>query len=170
MSESPLQTAPASLLAALELKVSGKNPNAFSDTLQPVADVYDQYLTDRVGVATESTTVVAPAVTGNAAEAPVTGVAWRVLAVYGFVVTAAGADAAIDKQVKIAIVDPGGVTVVIGRGESSLAFTQLDHGLYLPRPFWLPHGFSIQAIADLATAPAANWIVGVRVLVNRILE
>jgi hypothetical protein len=39
-----LQKGPIALLGAFALKVLGRNPTAFGDSITPVVDVYDQYL------------------------------------------------------------------------------------------------------------------------------
>jgi hypothetical protein len=39
-----LQKAPVGILGAFALKVLGRNPTTFGETVQPIVDVYDQYL------------------------------------------------------------------------------------------------------------------------------
>lgn len=101
-----LQKGPIGLLGAFALKVLGRNPPAFGDSVVPIVDVYDQYLNQgeqqvkssavalNIGVPFLNVTFTVP-----------TSKCWRVLGAGGFVSLNA-ADAALIAQVGIGILSP----------------------------------------------------------------
>lgn len=50
MADSPLQKVPFGVLGALDLKTLGLNPTLFGDRVQPVIEVFDNYLAPQVEV------------------------------------------------------------------------------------------------------------------------
>jgi hypothetical protein len=138
-----LQKGPLALLGAFALKVGGRNPPAFGDTITPTIDVYDQYIaTSELQV---KNVVLATALsTFNQALMPVpAGKAWRVLAA-SFFGSLNAADVALLTGIAIGALAPGGASSCnlasafqeAGATPRSLAFT-------LRPPLFLPSGWQL---------------------------
>lgn len=139
-----LTAAPLGLLGAFALKVLGKNPDGFGDTVSPVVDVYDQYLQT-----TENRTIGAIGIGARTVSMTHTlpdRFCWRVLAI-GVNFTLDAADIALTATVITSvtspavagtIIEPCGTMVVNGATGTNRALGHL-----LPRPLLLLPGNSI---------------------------
>lgn len=147
MPDIPLQKAPLGLLGAFSLKTLGHNPANFSDAVVPTLDVYDQYLAEDIREIREELTIAIGTRTGSMSHTVPRGYAYRVLGM-GCHFTLNVADIALTATVATSIqvpaavagiyVEPGGTMIITGA-------TGLvrELGLWLPRPLFMPPGFSI---------------------------
>lgn len=159
VADSPLHKSPDGLLGAFDLKVRGQNPDLFSDRLQPVVDVYDQYLAQQLVPVIGSTgTITGPATGASTTLTVPDGFAWRVIAVGAISALAAG-DAALTAQYSFSLVArsslPNAVPFAVSPVIAPLAAGNLSRswGLLLPFPLYLPSGCQILTGMGLSAAP-----------------
>lgn len=171
-------TAPRGLLGALEAKIGGENPRDLGMTVVPTIDLYDQYLIERTGIATESAAIaIGTAVTTVTLLPGATGVLWRLLGV-GAIATVAAADDDHMTMLEVFLVNPTGTTIcpmmpalltnTPGIGTPNLLTR--SNGVMLPVPFWLPPGFYLQARVTVDPVPSAAGTLSLRSIYQRIVE
>jgi len=165
--DSPLQMAPAGLLGAFDLKVTGRNPDRFGDTVFPMTDITDFYLAQLLqSVGTTNTIAIGTTAGASVITVPAATV-YRVLAISGEIVLG-GADAALTAT---------GITYVtppVGSGAVYLpltgAFTKVSTSLWLPggriEPLVLTSGWRLTVAGNLSGANAATWNLRAAVLVQ----
>lgn len=163
---SPLQKSPLGVLGAFALKVLGRNPDKFGDTVLPTADVYDQYLLQtelQMQIVSAGITVAAFSNASVLLVPP--GKIWRVLSVGTQGATITGADLALVWAVIISAINPAGTQAVVTTGVlvgSAPIGAVRGHGLYLPRPLVLPGGWGLRFQFSTSAAVAnANSIQNV---------
>lgn len=162
-----LQKGPIGLLGAFALKVLGRNPTQFGDTITPTIDVFDHYLSSgelqRVG---QTITIGIGALTANADQTVPNGKVWRVLGIgAAFVINAADAGLAFASH--FSVKSPGGVTLTqIFSANSVGSSTGRTVGFYAGRPLTLPGGWAINFVhtasgagPTVATAVASGVLV-----------
>lgn len=144
-----LQKGPIGLLGAFALKVLGRNPPQFGDSVTPTVEVMDQYLASgELDVQTTGNFDVAG--TSNNAQLVVpTGKVWRVLCA-GITVTTNAADIVDGYKVGIAVLPPAGSGSVVPLAyqytppaPAGATLNGMRFGYYFPRPLFLPSGWGI---------------------------
>jgi hypothetical protein len=157
---SVLQKAPRGLLAAFGLKVLGKNPDVFADSVMGVADVYDQYLSESELKTTGAIATLIAATTSISSTLLVPqGKCWRVLCDgIGFSINAA--DVALQFACTYAVIQPGVVSPAQYKSEVAIGTTLgRSSGHYFPRPLFLPSGWGLNIqLSSQSTAPANNVV------------
>jgi len=165
-----MNAAPRGFLSLFGLKNEGRNPGQMADMITPVAEITEQYIAEHLGVtAPTATTITTPTTSGVATFTPTQGFTYRILGVAGVVALAAG-DIAIDSIIDLAIVGSAGNVLPLTPLETTSSYIARQYGILLPFPLWIRQGFTITATARLASAPASNWTVAIRVLSNAIPE
>lgn len=163
-----LQKGPLGLLGAFALKTIGRNPTQFGDTVQPVADVYDQYLAQsELGIATtnaaiglnnfQQLTIAVPA-----------GKMWRLFGV-SWQATLNAADIAIAMQGEVLLLRlPSGAQLgqpsqpsTIGVERRLMFFTQ--------PPFVVPSGYSIR-VSMTFSAALTNSVTGTMFVIRQEID
>jgi hypothetical protein len=169
-----LQKAPSGLLGAFDLKVEGRNPDEFSDTVVPVVDVYDQYLALNSEVVPGSVLITNPATSNTVTHTVPQGQQWRLLAWGGDGVLAV-ADAALVIAWNTAVYGPGGIDTVMVQPHGNMTRGGDTNraaaiGFVSPRPLLLPSGWAIAASVQLSAAPAVSFQFSFDLMIQRILE
>lgn len=162
MTTSPLHSSPDGLLELLRLKVQGKNPDQFSDVLQPTVELTEFYGAKSVVAVTETGAAGVLPQTQNAAASAFPR---RLLALSGRVVLGAAVGTNISMQLAVVV---QGQAVHVG----SFAAATFAGGIFavaaqLPRPLVLPpqHSYSVAVQGDAA---GADHVVSIRYLYQRL--
>lgn len=157
-----LQKAPAGLLGAFDLKVEGRNPPDFGEAIVGTVDVYDQYLAQNQKIDRQTLSIPNPSTQNAGIHTVPAGKCWRLLTVsYTGVLDAADAALTVFAQTRlasdpnnsvVALMEPNGRLATGGANARlvSLAFT-------LPRPLFLPPGWSVVTVLQLSAAPAVSF-------------
>lgn len=174
MADSPLQKAPYGLLGAFDLKTRGEQPSRFFDGVQPTTDVTDFYVAPNSMVYSNTQAVVAPAASAQVELNPLTPrTVWRIRAI-GAQINLNAADATARRVINLEIGDGSSpilrVPVILGQelNPSGLAYDSARAGILFHRPFFLPPGWRITTSGVLGAAPANNWSLVLRVLVDEL--
>ena len=144
----PLQKGPLGLLGAFALKVLGRNPIGFGDTVVPVADVYDQYLaTSELQVKIVNGATALATFNSQSSTVP-QGRVWRVAAVNCLAAMNA-ADIALVSLVGVAVLSPNSAPFscqlcVQPSGPGPGLLQRAASAICRP-PLFLPSGWSLQA-------------------------
>lgn len=163
-----LQKAPLGVLSAFALKVIGRNPTEFGDTLVPTIDVYDQYLVNQELTRVQTAAILLAATTSIGVLMPVpAGRIWRVLAV-GTTGNNNVADGALLFDMLVQVTTPiGGAAVPIVNDRLGGSSTSKFGAFYLGRPLVLPAGWGLSfLLTTTAAAPANNVNQTVQALVH----
>lgn len=140
-----LQKACIALAGALDLKVGGRNPDKFGDTVLPTVEVFDQYLAgeelQRASTAAFNLAIAATNAAANLSVPP--GKAWRVLGA-GLASNVNVADAALLFDCVISVNQPGLTppVVIFAQTMNGSTLSRLG-GLYFARPLFLPAGWAL---------------------------
>lgn len=150
-----LQKGPLGILGAFALKVLGRNPSQFGDSVTPIVDVYDQYLatseliSNVVGgnlnlAATNTRTFTVPA-----------GKAWRLMGC-GIDMGFNGADIALKSIITVEVSSPNSGlpgTVLYSSGTDVGGAVARTGGVAFRPPIFLPSGWSINLKFSCSAAP-----------------
>lgn len=162
-----LQKSPVGLLGAFALKVLGRNPPQFGEAVQPVVDVYDQYLSqgELRGMVQSGATIVGNPVVQQTLSVP-RGKCWRVIGAGGFV-SVNVADVALIYQGTIAIGDPTGSAEipVFTYNLPQLGVNGRNFGCTFRPPLFIPSGWNVAVTAVASANPtvAGTFIASVLV-------
>lgn len=160
-----LQKGPLGILGWFALKVTGRNPPGFSDSVVPVVEIGDNYLaTSELQIQRVAVTVGIGVSSGNNAFVVPSGKIWRLIAAGVFGGTAA-ADAAFRSVISIALKSPNSGVFEVPIAVSSYDGGNATRGLgYTARPpILLPSGWSISSSIFFSAnlTVAANTQMGV---------
>jgi hypothetical protein len=153
----PLQKAPQGVTGALNLKVTGRQPDEFSTVVQPTVETYDQYLQQDVQIQRVQGTITGPSVAAALSVGPSAGAMFRVYGFGAFVGPLNIADIALTADFQFSVFRPPGVFCQLTNQVRILGGVGLSRtaGLYLPRPMWLANGLRLQSTIQLSGAPTA---------------
>lgn len=152
-----LQKSPIGLLGAFALKVLGRNPQAFGDTITPTVDVYDQYLAQgELKISTLSSNVNLATFNARSFTVPA-GKAWRLIGLGGNY-TPNAADVAVLGKLSGAITSPDSAPLAFITGSSggglavAVGAAGVNFGQAFRPPIFLPSGWSVAVTLVSATA------------------
>lgn len=139
-----LQKGPLGVLGAFSLKVLGRNPTGFGDSVSPVVDVYDQYLASgELQVNNQALATSLAAFNSSTFTVP-NGKVWRLMGA-SLVGALNAADAALLSTLAVAIQSPNstpqGCRVAAGQTIAT-AGARFVAAVFRP-PIFLPSGFKV---------------------------
>jgi hypothetical protein len=142
------------------MKQEGRNPPDMPETVQCVADVLENYLTEFFGGTEAASSPAAADVNESATVTHASGFMWRVWGVYSRVILAAG-DVGIDSMHTLELITQAGVVVPLSPEPYTftLAFQARRYAFWFPKPIIVRPGVSFRSTCELATAPASAWSI-----------
>lgn len=154
MPDAKTQRIPQGLLGFLELKNGGQNPGRLLDSLQATWDLERALLMDGVEMVSQNLAINAVGPVSYATLAPGAG-EWLALHALMIRTDVLSAGEAITLLGPHMLFNQNATLVQIGTQEVAVAAGQMGSiGFYLPRPFLMPPGTAIAAIAKAVTVQA----------------
>lgn len=165
-----LHKSPSALLAAFDLKVTGQNPDQFSEQVSPVVDVYDHYMGQQTqALVTANGTITTPATSGIIGLVVPNQQVYRTLA-WSVDLTVNAADAAITSWCNFAMFSPVLATWVYLPPIGQVPTLGRVHAHYAERPLMIWGGWRLSVGLFLSAAPTVPVTFRVRALVQVISE
>lgn len=162
---SKIQNRPFGLLEILGVKSTGRNPEDLIQTVQPVLQTTDLYLSNRIETVQDTTGAVA-GVDNTATVTVPTGQAWRVLTLSGLLSSFSGApNCAFALGIRTADGQLNRLRQLPFDVNTATAGYRYSMGVEFGNPPVLPAGSSMQVIIDRALS-VGTVILNVRALVQ----